>query len=293
MVDAARKWTDEHLEIMEQDIRNIYSEANSNITKEWNRFMERGQRHLSALYDQYESTKTQESLEQYQEALRRYTFQDARYREMIADTTKRIASANQIAINYMNGELPQIYKVNYNQAYEFGFKFSIVDESTVRRRIMEGDIKLPYKTLDIPKDMRWNTKKLNSSVIQGILSGESMNKIADRIQPIVDNNEAAAIRNARTMVTGAENVGRLDSYKQLESGGVIMKKVWLSTSDGRTRDWHVDLDGESVDNNEPFIDGHGNELMYPGDPMADPETVYNCRCSMTADIVGFIPRSRL
>lgn len=291
-MDAARKWTEEQLEAMERQIKSIYSDANQTITKNWKKYMERGQRELSALYAQLEMEGTEEALKKYQQAVASYTIRNERYKEMVEDTARRIANANQIAINYMNREMPKIYLVNYNQASEFGIKFSLIDEATVRRRILEGDIQLPYKTLDIPKDMRWNTKKLNSSVLQGILTGEPMDKIAKRIKPVVDGDEEAAIRNARTMVTGAENVGRLDSYKELEADGAILQKVWISTSDSRTREAHLKMNGQQVGNEEPFIDGDGNPLMYPGDPNAAPCTVYNCRCSMSAKIMGFIPRNR-
>lgn len=286
-MDAARQWTDKELESMTQQIRDIYAEANKSITKDWNEYMTRGQRKLSALYVQMDKEGTQEAAEAYQKAAAQYTLRNERYREMVADTTRRIADANQIALDYSNGKLPQFYAMNYNEAVNFGFKFSLISEDVVRRRIVEGDIKLPYKTVDIPKDMRWNTKKINSSVLQGIIRGESMDKIAKRIQPVVDNNRDAAIRNARTMVTGAENIGRLDSYKRLESSGVIMQKMWLATPGGRTRDWHADMDGQTVNNDDPFIDGLGNPLMFPGDPLGEPCSVYNCRCTMTADIKGF------
>lgn len=293
MADTARRWTNEELAKIEDEIRGIYSEAKKGITQKWNAYMKRNQRHLAALYN---SIETKEDLEKYQRELMLYTLQNQKYQEMIAETTRRITNANQIAVDYMNGKMPPIYAVNYNQAANdaatLGIRFNIINEDVIRRRIIEGDIKLPNKALDIPKDMRWNTKQLNASVVQGIIQGESMDKIAKRIYPVVGKNQAAAIRNARTMVTGAENAGRHDSYTTLEANGVILEKEWLSAHDGRTRDWHTTLDGQSVANDEPFIDGNGNELMYPGDPDADPETVYNCRCSMRANIKGFIPKSR-
>jgi uncharacterized protein with gpF-like domain len=104
--------------------------------------------------------------------------------------------------------------------------------------------------------------------------------------PIVDNKENSAVRTVRTMVTGAENRGRHDRYQEYESQGVIMKKVWIATPDGRTRHWHFTMDGQERDVDEPFIDGHGNDLMYPGDGSAPADTVYNCRCSMTSHIIG-------
>ena len=161
--------------------------------------------------------------------------------------------------------------------------FSLVDEATVARRKREGDITLPAKKIDIPKDERWNTKQMNSKLLQGILNGDSIPKIAKSLTDVIGNNQVSAVRNARTMTTQAENGGRLDSYKNLEAQGVVQKKVWMATPDDRTRKSHIDIDGEEVDINEEFSNG----LMYPADPAGAAEEVWNCRCSMRTHIIGF------
>ena len=161
--------------------------------------------------------------------------------------------------------------------------FNLVDESTVKRRQREGDIKLPKKKIDIPKDMRWNTKMLNSKLLHGILNGDSILDIAKSFLDVIGNNQSAAVRNARTMVTGAENGGRLDSYNELASKGVVQAKVWIATPDSRTRDSHLAVDGEEIDIDEAFSNG----LMFPADPDGEPAEVYNCRCSMRTHIIGF------
>ena len=293
MADKARKWTDAQLKDMEARVRKIYKQARREITAEWDEYMKHGQERLSVLYDLYVNApygEKQAAKKAYQDALNAYTLKNNRYNDMIADVTKRLASVNQIAIAYLNGELPQIYQVNYNQAVkgvkQLGIDFTIVDEATIARRISDGDITLPYKQLDPIKDVRWNTKQLNSSLLQGLLQGESITKIAERILPIVGNNEKAAIRNARTMVTGAENQGRLDRYKDLEKKGAVLNKVWIATHDGRVRDWHISMDGQEVGIHQKFTDGNGQQLDYPADPHAHPNTVYNCRCSMKTHIIG-------
>lgn len=161
--------------------------------------------------------------------------------------------------------------------------FSLIDEKTVRRLVKDGDIELPYKDLDKIKDKRWNTKQMSSRLLRGILNGDSVKKIATSLVDITNNNKAAAMRNARTMVTGSENRGRLDSYNELDSLGVVQKKKWIATPDDRTRESHLKLDGEEVDINDKF----SNKLDYPGDPSGDPAEVYNCRCTMVDRIVGF------
>ena len=161
--------------------------------------------------------------------------------------------------------------------------FTLLDAHTVDRLRREGDVKLPYKKVNIPKDERWNTKLMASKLLQGILAGDSIPDIAKSLLSVVGYNAASAVRNARTMVTGAENLGRLDSYDDLAEQGVIQKKVWIATADDRTRESHLELDGEEVDIDQPFSNG----LMYPADPSGDPAEVYNCRCSMRDHIIGF------
>lgn len=274
---------------MERRLTEIYQQAQSELTKKWNDYMKRGEKRLSVLLQAGD-------MQAYQDALQNYTLRNQWYHDMVAQTTRQLANVNQTALDYVNGKMPTVYAWNYNQAedvaIQMGVRFDIVNEDVVRRLITDADIRTPYmhlqKFLDIPKDMRWNTKKLNASVLQGILQGESMDKIADRILPVVGYNQKAAIRNARTMVTGAENHGRQDSYRRLSDEGIVMNKVWMATPDGRTRDWHIDMDGQEVGINEAFIDGLGNELEYPGDPSGAPETVYNCRCTMVTHVIGFI-----
>lgn len=162
--------------------------------------------------------------------------------------------------------------------------FSLVDKSTVDRLRKTGKVKLPKKKVSVPKDKRWNTKYMNSKLLQGIENGDSIDKIAKSLLTVIGNNEISAMRNARTMVTGAENLGRLDSYADLEEQGVVQKKVWIATPDDRTRISHLELDGEEVDIDEEFSNG----CMCPGDPDCDdPSEVWNCRCSMRDHIVGF------
>lgn len=294
----AKKATDKKLADMEKELKKIYSEASGDLTKKWNDFMKKSAGDLADLKTAYDTAKKggdpaeiKKALKQYQNAIKQQTLQNQYYKDMVDQITKNLANVNQKALSYVNGTMPQVYGLNYNAnsdiADVMGVRFDLVDENTIKRMVKDGDIQLPNKKLSIPKDQRWNTKQLNSSVLQGILQGESMNDIAKRILPVVGNNQSAAIRNARTMVTGAQNRGHLDGMEKLSDEGVVLKKVWMSTPDSRTRDWHLEMDGQEVDLDENFVDGLGNELEYPGDPSAEPETVYNCRCTMITHVVGF------
>ena len=271
-------------------MRQIYRQSYNEISEKWNAYMERGQARLDDLYAAYVSAPAEQkavALQRYQDAVENYTLRNQWYRDMVDVTTYRLAHVNEIAVSYVNGQIPAVYIANFNyidpEVADIGINWTLRDEHMISNLVRDS---LPSRQLNYAKDMAWNTRQINSSVLQGVLQGESIPKIADRLLPIVGNNEAASIRTARTMVTGAENRGRQDRYTEYEEQGVVMRKVWIATPDGRTRNWHMSMDGQEVGVDEEFVDGHGNPLEYPGDPSGAPDSIYNCRCSMRSHLIG-------
>lgn len=281
---------------MEKKVYSIYARAQKEISEKWDSYMESHKDKVESAYEALQSAirsgdndKIADARSEYERIVRNVTLNDERYKAMVNETTSKIAHTNEVALDYVNGNMAKIYTANYNAFSNQdinGYTFTLVNERAVKNLAKEDKSLLPVKKVDVPKDKAWNTKSINAEVLQGILQGESIPKIADRLTHVTDMNRKSAIRNARTMVTGAENKGRQDSFKKAQDDGVIMKRIWVATLDDRTRESHADLDGQEVDVDEPFVSMHG-EIMYPGDPSADPCDVYNCRCSVRAVVKGF------
>lgn len=182
--------------------------------------------------------------------------------------------------------------INYGQNNKNGvFKiFKIADENTLNKVKRARTIKLPYKKLDIDKDQLWNAKKVNSELLQAIKSGESIDDIADRLMSVTDMNKTSAIRNARTMTTAFENMGRIKGMEDMSEIGVTVYKKWIATLDKHTRDTHKELNkDEAIPYNKSFHTSDG-VIKYPGDPSANPSLVYNCRCTLGVEIKEFKPK---
>lgn len=308
MPDKAHKQTDKKLLKMEQHIRDIYTQAEGDMRVKWREFMQNAEKRTTKLRERLENAlkgndpkEIQEARAALQQRLEYVTFRNEQYKKMVEQMAANYEHANEIALAYINGELPEVYALNYNyigkdiekqvgrnvqKAFAKDYSFTLVDQNTVYLLATKNKSLLPYKKVNVPKDLRWNTKQINAQVMQGILQGESMYKIAARLQNVTDMTASAAIRNARTMVTGAENAGRMHAAEKAIDDGIVMKKSWLATHDERTRDWHMDLNGVEVDNDEPFENDYG-KIMYPGDPHAHPANVYNCRCTLVYVVVGF------
>ena len=285
MPDRAHILADKELEEIEKRIEEIYRRANKEIDKKAATYFKRFEamdKQKRALVEAGEMTE-----KAYRKWKQGKIMTGKHWQTLKKQTAESMHRANVIAADYANGRLPSVYASNYNQVAAGinrqvrGISFELVDQQTVRNLAIKNNTLLPYKTVNGVKDVRWNTQKVNSEILQGILQGDSVADLSKRLRKVTEMNRASSVRNARTAVTSAENKGRMDMLYNAEDNGIITKKGWLSTHDKRTRDSHAKIDGQFVDLDEEFDNG----LQYPGDPDGDPEEVYNCRCTLVYEVV--------
>ena len=290
--DKGRQESDRELRRLEKKLEKEYTEALSDLQEKANSYFEKFSVEDKMMKEKWTAGDITET--EYKEWRRSKMLTGERYDQMVDSLATDLTNRNKIAAAMINKSLPEAYAINSNwSAYEISRElgrnvaFDLVDHKTVERLMKENPKLLPSKAgVKIAKDKRWNQQKIRSALTQGILSGESNQNIAKRLQTVTDMSASASIRNARTMTTAAENAGRMDRYEEAKEMGIKMKKTWVATLDDRTRDAHALLDGQTVDVDEPF-DSILGPIMYPGDPDADPENVYNCRCTMITQISGY------
>ena len=289
MADKAHLLTDKKLEEMEKRLSAIYSEAQGDIQRKANEYFAKFEKADAEKRKLVKAGKMTD--DEYRTWRQGKIMYGKRFTAMKEDIAKQLLNVNQTATAYINGELPEVYALNYNALADTvdgvgGYSFTLTDRDTVKHLATTDKSLLPFRELDPAKDIPWNMKKINSQVLQGIVQGESIPKIAKRIGNVQEMNKDASIRSARTIVTGAENKGRMDSYQRAQDDGIILEKEWLAAIDGRTRDWHAELDGQTRLVDEPFENAIG-KIMFPGDPSADGANVYNCRCTLVSRVKGF------
>lgn len=286
------------MEEMEKHLSEIYGRAQKEIEKKTADFWNDFDRKDAAQKKLLDAGKISD--EQYKSWRQGQMMAGKHWEEMTKTVSAEMLNADKTAAAYVNGKLPEIYALNYNQLKDAtsgikGYSFEMVDAATVRNLATSDKTLLPYKKVDGQRVERWNTQKVNAEVMQGIIQGESIPKIAKRLENVTEMERKSAIRNARTTTTSAENKGRMDSYHEAQKQGLVLKKRWIATHDTLTRTWHEELDGVTIDVDEPFENtikyGKGNaikdHIMYPGDPDAEPANVYNCRCTLVTVVEGF------
>lgn len=282
--------TDDELKEMERYLRKQYQRAGKEVLETAEKYFKKFESLDKSKKRLVEEGKLTE--EEYQTWRKNKILYGEHWDRLLSQITGELYKTNQAAAAYVEGKSVKIFTENYNLIEKEipdvpvkGYTFELVNEETVRQLATTGELMLPPPNPpDKYKDNKWNAKQVHAEVLQGILQGDSMNKIASRLLNTVDKNHTSAIRNARTMVTAAENSGRKSGLDKAEADGIIFKKEWIATiGDGRTRETHLAINGELVDNGELFSNG----CEFPGDWRAEPCEVYNCRCTLATKFVGF------
>ncbi len=278
------KWTDEQLALIERRIRAIYSATADELAEKAAAFYRDLEARDMAMRERVEDGTLSE--EAYRQWLQGQMATGERYEAMRDELAARVSQSNQLAAVYINGKTPEIFRENYNVSawlLERGYgdlSFTLFDENTVRRLILERPELLPPVSIDIPLDERWNQGKITDTIVSAILQGKRIPDIAQDLRLVAEMNRVSAVRNARTAVTSAQNAGRQESYNHAASMGITVRKMWVATKDSRTRDSHRAMDGTVVPYDEEFHTDLGSSMMYPGDRNGKPGDVYNCRCTM-------------
>lgn len=295
-LDEGHRLTDEQLQELEERIREMYDEAAKELQDIIDDYFAKFAVRDKEMQDMLQAGKIDE--EAYKQWRLNQIGRGRRFEQLRDKLAERATHANEVAVAYINDTTPGIYTLSRNYAaYEIesvgaGVDFTLYDEATIRRLLVERPDLMPYypPSLALKRgiDLEYGKKQITARVTRGILMGESNRQIAAGLRERLTNmSVTSAIRAARTATTAAANGGRTASYQKAADMGIEMTREWLSVHDGRTRFNHGMADGQRVGVNEPFTVG-GEKLMFPGDGSmgASDGNIYNCRCQIKGQIKG-------
>lgn len=287
-IDYIHEYADAELEALTKELQEIYKQAYEEVKKKADEYLEQYREADEEMRLQYESGEiTKKDWENWR---RSHMMTGQRWYTLADSLATDMTNADLIATSIINGHLPQVYALGYNYSvYEteketlFEISDTLYSRRAVERAIRNHSVSVRTVAVDVGKSYRWNQQHVTSATVQGILQGEDPRQIAARIARTTEMDYSAALRNARTAFTSAENGGRYEAYKDSEAAGFKVYKTWIATLDGRTRPTHRKLDRETVEGADTLF---ANECRYPGDPdCGDGSELYNCRCAMIRQVV--------
>lgn len=283
-------WTDKELEALEKRIAKVFKQAEKDLDKEVKEYFAKfnlRDKEMQQLVQTGDVTPAE-----YQRWRMTQIGRGQRFEALRDKVAERYTQANEVANAYVNDMTPSIYSLNRNyEAYTIektvgSCDFTMWDESTVRRLLVEQPDLMPYyppsRALNRGIDLAYGKSQITKHVTSGIIRGLAPGKIAKELMSnITTMNRESAVRAARTGITAAQNAGRMDSYVAAEKMGIQIKRRWVCTKDSRTRLAHGMADGQiAIGTKKPFNVG-GELMMFPGDTSmgAHGWNIYNCRCT--------------
>lgn len=281
--DSAHEFSDAEIRAFEREVAGVYGEASKTAYANLKRYLAQFEADDEKMRERLEAGEITKA--QYRSWRSGKIAAGRRYRIVLKQCAEAMTRANVVAAAAIEGRLPEVYAENYNygtwqveSAVGVDTAYALQDASTVQRLLTDHDSYLPKPSVNVVKDVAWNRRLIANQITQGVLLGESIPKIAKRMQDVTGANRAAAVRLARTSTTAAENAGRVDSYKRAKGLGIKVQQEWVATLDLRTRSSHREIDREKVEVGEKFSNG----CRYPGDPEAPYAETANCRCTLVA-----------
>lgn len=287
MSDGGTRATEAAVKRTEARLKAVYQQASDEVEAsmwEWQKRHAQREARYQAMVDR--GTMSQADFDAWKRGQlfhsRQWLARQAQIDEILMSADKeaaRIVNQGKLGVFASNANYTG-YQIEHDLNVDTGF--TLYDEQTVIRLINEDPQILPMPRPGVQKPLAYPyyNKLMTSAITQGIVQGETIPEIARRVARTTgEASYKSALRNARTAYTGAQNAGRIEGMHQAQKLGIDVKKQWMATLDGRTRDAHRDMDGQTRDVDEPFESDLG-KIMFPGDPTAHPANVYNCRCTL-------------
>lgn len=305
MADRAHELTEEKIKEIEERLRAEYTRAAEDIQDKLDDYMKRFDTKDKIWKKWVEEEK--KTPEEYAKWRTGQIAAGERWEKMKDTISEDLMHTNDIAMRIISGEMPEIFSINGNYSIyraENGANIdtglTLYNRDAVNRIVRDDpDLFLPpgkalSKEIEKGTVKRWERGKIQSEMLQGIMHGESNPNIARRIAEKASGREyKAAVRNARTMSTNAQNAGRYDAYNRLTKKGVELTLEWSATLDNRTRHEHRMMHGQRREVGEPF-EVDGIKIMYPaqtgkfmGVSDIPQEMLWNCRCTILSYVKGF------
>ena len=294
-MDYGERYADKKISTVNRELRKTYRTAQAELKKKLSDFEKRFAAKNKQKKLELEAGKI--SKQDYKDWMTGQVFIRTQFEQNIKKVNAVLLDCNRQALNIINNARFDVFAENYNYnawkaEREIAVSFNVYSAESVARLMLDDPQLLPKWKIDEKKDYIWNYNKVNNIVRQGIIQGEGVPEITERLcNGLASSNESKMRMFARTAINSAQNAGRQKQMEDAAAMGIDVAKRWIATRDSRTRDAHRDLDGKEVPFDKPFKSQLG-DIMFPGDPTAPAANVFNCRCTMVTIYPKYEDRSK-
>lgn len=285
-MNAGQLETEAELKRLEAELEKTYKQARDEIQKKLDDYLKKFKDQEKEWRKKLDSGEITE--ERFKKWYQGKVMNAKRWEAMRDTLAEDLTNVNVMANDLVRDSMLHTFAINHNygtfeieDGLSINTSYTLYNADTVANLIKNDPDILKRPSLDKNLDKRWNKKLFQSQITQGVLQGESIDNLAKRVAlGTTKQDKNAAIRNARTSTTCAQNAGRTQSYQRAVNMGIELYQVWLAALDSRTRSSHRHMDGEKVKVVKGKQVKFSNGLRYPADPDGRAEEVWNCRCTL-------------
>lgn len=225
-----------------------------------------------------------------------------RIKNKIKDIDEILKDLDNRTFETIRNGLSKAYKdVYYNTGFVLesstglNLSFSLINENVVRHAVLN-----PFDKIKWDKSLKkWNTElndRIRKEISSGLISGQGIDKISSKIVSKTNIAFHKAQKIVRTEIHKVTAHARKDAF-EVTSGaaerlGMNIRRRWLATFDGRTRDEHQAMDGKYADENGYWVESLNEYVEGPG-LGNNPRFVINCRCTEVTEVENYPLKSRL
>lgn len=272
-----------------QELERLAKRADKNLDKELFSFykdaLRKLKKQIKEFTDVYEDLSDLEKIE-YVRAFKKGQTIEAIIDEVSKPTqdTIRVFLENRAIDGYMG----TLYDVEGKA--KMGLEFNKINERYIKKLVDKKTVGKDFSTRIYNRTKKMS-KVVKDELLNGAVSGRGYRDIAKNIAEQTEATYKQSLTIARTEGKRVQTETTQDAYKEAENIGVKLQKRWSATLSDGTRESHADLDGQTVDIDEPFVTADGDEAMGPGE-FGIPELDINCMCSTISIVEGIEPKLR-
>jgi len=135
-------------------------------------------------------------------------------------------------------------------------------------------------------------RRFDGTVRRAIAAGKQLSSA--QIDRMVERYEGKLLAHRARVIGSTEalaavNAGEAEMWAQAVDRGLdarTVEQTWHTLVDGRQRDSHGFMDGQTRPLGQAFMSGSGIMLRYPGDSSAPAREVASCRCVVSRSLVA-------
>lgn len=183
--------------------------------------------------------------------------------------------------------MPEVSKINRDYtlnvaeavAAKYGRKVTLPHKTLQELRVLYDSEVPPFSRIAYARmgEDKQALERMRREMHQAIVRRELPKDILRRFMRVTDMEYSAARRVAQTEGNRVMSEARYQACEEAAANGIVYINEW-SARMINTRESHAALNRTTRRQGDTWVTIWGNELRFPGDPMAPAREVINCHC---------------